>query len=378
MKKNIVRQHYIPLGFTLIAMCSCISCAGPSTPLGAPWATDASQVKNGPLSFIASIFKVSGRKPNSLSANIRLYPQRQILHRATPMTVVVDDLAGIRANYKLVVRYNGLDVTPSFLRQASLDFSENGKQLIVKVPTIRLAPGRDHLIEIVYGSGSVMNAYARLSPPHCSAIDRQKKISTTESFAPHDDLVDLIKEVSKQTGFNPAFTAALIAQESSFNPSSISVARAIGLTQVTPVADQELFKKHSDWPRYPGLNEMTLPWIKLLMMTGAINPENEWRLNPRRSIQGGLNYAELLLNRWTKGDNTEKIRTNFEDPDIETTKLMLASYHSGYARVNGAFSRLGRSWLTAPELNEARKYVNRVFSFCDHFSIGGTEYESET
>ena len=357
---------------------SLTGCAGPSTPLGAPWATDSSQVKNGPLSFIASIFKISGRKPDAMAANIRIYPQRQILHRPSPMTVVVEDLGGIRANYKLVVRYNGLDVTPSFLRQANLDFSDDGKHLVIQVPTIRLTPQRDHLIEVVYGSGSTLNAYARLAPPTCKAVDRQKTIVTTEKFEPTNELLSLIKDISKQTGFSAAFTAALIAQESGFDPSSVSWARAIGLTQVTPIADQELGKTNSDWPRYPGINDMSQPWIKMLVLTGTANEQNEWRLNPRRSIQGGLNYAHLLLDRWRTGENTDKIRAAFEDPDSETTKLVLASYHSGYARVNSAFTRLGRSWLTAPELKEARKYVNRVFSFCDHFSHGEAEYESET
>jgi hypothetical protein len=32
-----------------------------------------------------------------------------------------------------------------------------------------------------------------------------------------------------------------------------------------------------------------------------------------------------------------------------------------------AINRDGAAWLSAPELKEARRYVNRIFSFCDAF-----------
>lgn len=352
-------------------------CAGPATPLGALWATTSTEVKNGPLSFIASIFNFAGRGPDSVS-DIRFYPKRQILHRATPMTVVVEDLNGIRANYKLVVRYNGMDVTPSFMRQATVSYHDDGRQLVVRVPTIRLSPKKDHLIEIIYGNnGTRLNSYARYQPPTCNALEH-RNILSTDVFAPESELVGLIRTISEQTGFSPAFAAALVAQESSFNPRTISWARAIGLTQVTPVADDELAKNYSSWPRYPGLNSMPLPWVKMLVLTGTANEQNEWRLNPRASIFGGLTYLHMLVERWHEPDNLSRIRAVSDDPDQEITRLVLASYNSGYARVQGAYSRLGRAWLTAPELREARKYVNRIFSLCDHFANGEVDYENET
>lgn len=374
--RNVV-QGYVPLGLTAVLMAGC---AGPATPLGAPWATNSAQVKNGPLSFIASLFNFSGRSPaaaNASVSDIRFYPARQVLHRSSPMTVIIDDLNGVRANYKVVVRYNGIDVTPSFMRQAKIDFRDDGRQLVIRVPTVRLNPKKEHHIEVVYGNGANLSSYARFNPPVCRALDH-KNILTTDVFTPDSELVTLIQNVAKQTGFSPAFTAALIAQESSFNPRTVSWARAIGLTQVTPVADQELAKKHSEWPRYPGLNELPLAWMKMLILSGAANEDNEWRLNPRHSIRGGLTYAQMLVERWNEPQNLSRVKTSFEDPQAELTKLVLASYNSGYARVQGAFTRMGRNWLTAPELNEARNYVNRIFSLCDHFSHAEVDYENET
>jgi soluble lytic murein transglycosylase-like protein len=54
--------------------------------------------------------------------------------------------------------------------------------------------------------------------------------------------------------------------------------------------------------------------------------------------------------------------------EAERTKLLLASYNSGYARVLTALRTYGKNWITSPELHEARRYVNRISSYCDYFS----------
>jgi len=340
-------------------------CAGPTTPLGAPWATNSAQLKGGPLSFLSSLFDRPGN-PTS----IRFSPNHQVLHGRSPLNVRINDAHGIKENYRVIVRHNGIDVTGSFLRRARV--SRTPTQLDLYVPAVRIPPTKDHLIEVLYGATGpgdhvTMDTYARYEAPICRAFE-VNRIRHTGSFTPPRELLQLIEGLSLDAGLNPALTTGLIAQESAFNPKSVSWARAIGLMQMTPVAEDEVKTEVNNWPRYPGINAFPIPWVKFLIASGHVHAENEWRLDNERSIRGGLAFAVKLASRLSAPENIERIRSTFPDPDIAYTKLLLASYNSGYSRVWGAFSRLGPNWLKAPELNEARRYVNRVFSYCDHFT----------
>ena len=356
---------------TLIGLATYLfaGCAGPSTPLGAPWATNTAETRNGPLALLASIFRTQG-------SEIRFSPAHQNQHGASPLTVHIHDPNGIRNNYRLVVRHNGLDVTQSFLRQASVAISSN--DIKIHVPLLRLPADNEHLIEFIYSGANDLNAYARYQAPICHAFDK-KQIRTTDGFAPEKQLLSAIVRISALKGFNPAFTAGLIAQESGFNPRTVSWAKAIGLTQVTTVAENEVVDEYSEWPRYPGINELPAFFVKALVFSGHVNRHNEWRVNEEMSIYGGLTFAQSLSDRWSAPDNMAKIKATFEDPDTAVTRLVLASYNSGYARVSNALARYGANWLAAPELKEARKYVNRISSYCDHFSeIEEAHHEDQT
>lgn len=347
----------LPAVLTFIGMLLS-GCAGPATPLGAPWATTSDDVKNGPLSFIASLFEHG-------ASNIKFDPPHQVLHGPSPLKITITDPKGIKSNYKLVVRHNGLDVTTSFLRQATTTVRKD--RIVLDLPVLRLPPERDHLIEVIYGVSTDLAAYARYETPLCRAYD-QNRIQRLNGFNPGLRMVDLINKISKTKGFSPAFTAAVIAQESSFNPRTVSWAKAIGLTQITPVAEDEIVTEYAGWPRYPGINELPAMFVKALVLSGNANPTNEWRLEPGMSIHGGLTYMQRLVERWNTPENMARIRSSFPDPDEALTRLVLASYNSGYTRVYNAFIRHGSAWITAPELKEARKYVNRISSFCDYFS----------
>ncbi|MEW6055512.1 MAG: lytic transglycosylase domain-containing protein [Bdellovibrionota bacterium] len=359
------------LTIDLLVILLCYGCAGPTTPLGAPWATSSADVTNGPLSFMASIFKTS-------ETHIRFQPSRQVLHGAAPMKIIIEDLSGIKPNYRLVVRHNGLDVTSSFLKQSETIYQDGGRRLVVKVPVVRLSAKKDHLIEVVYGGQSNFTAYSRYDVPECSAFGNSKTLISTDGFKPDPYLLGLIEESSKQMGVSPTLTAALVAQESGFDPHTVSWAKAIGLTQITPIAEDEILKTYAQWPRYPGLNTMPAPWVKLMVLSRQANEENEWRLDARRSLQGGLVFLQLLSERWSTKENQQRIKELFNNPEVAHSRLVLASYNSGYSRVWSALNRHGVNWIAAPELKEARNYVNRVFSYCHHFSEAEVIYESET
>src|SRR6516162_9794653 len=87
----------------LTAILMTAGCAGPATPLGAPWATNAQDAKGSPQAFLPDMFHGKG------DAQIRFSPAHQNLHTKSPISVEVRDTTGIRPNFKLVVRHNGID-----------------------------------------------------------------------------------------------------------------------------------------------------------------------------------------------------------------------------------------------------------------------------
>jgi hypothetical protein len=376
-------------------------CAGPTTPLGAIWDLKPSRSEREKIvqrqeerpdelparalgsRAPASLFGFSTGFGTDRNPTVTFDPPRQVLHGPRTVKVIIDDPRGIRAGYDLKVRYHGHDITRSFLLQAHVSRVRHGQRLVVEVPSVRLSAISEHLIEVGYRNVDGRRAVERYHGPICRAFEHHA-LETTDDFNPDAQLLKAIEMVSKQTGFNPAFTAALIAQESAFNPKSVSFARALGLTQVTPLAETEVSDVFSNWPRYPGINELSAPMLKILVMSGKVNSKNEWRLNPERSIRGGLAFAQMLSDHWLDTEGYSKIGwiasgSGMDDAEVARTRLILASYNSGYTRVLSALHRYGSAWLTAPELKEARKYVNRIFSYCDAFQQTQEEsHENET
>lgn len=346
----------------LLSPLSVLACAGPTTPLGAVGAWKLSEIRNQLASeTLPSPSQKQGPK-------IRFTPSRQVLHGPKTLTILVEDPAGIPPEYQLKIVYNHLDVTQAFLGQAKISKDREGRNLEVKVRSVRLFSLRDHQIEVSYSAeNGVRKAFARYEPPTCHAFG-DTAISNTDLFEPSFELLMKIAKISMESGFSPSFTAALIAQESGFNPRTVSWARGIGLTQVTPVAEDEISKTYSNWPKYPGLNAMPILWVKMMVMAEEVNAKNEWRLDMDRSIQGGLAFASTLLKRWNEPEGMSWIAKMDEPTDLSRTKLLLASYHSGYSRVMSALRKHGKHWIRAPELRAARSYVNRILSYCSCFS----------
>lgn len=388
-------------GLASLAVCSTLTsgCAGPATPLGAIWdlrpqwqgsalTSDAlnegfdedghstglrpSELDREPSRKIASFLGMASPS-HEHDPKIQFDPPRQWLHGPHSLKVIIDDPRGVGRDYGFEVRYHGYDVTRSFLMQAKVMRENGGARLSVEVPQLRLSPSSEHLIEVGYSNPtSGKRAVSRLGAPYCSAFGKGD-IKNLDEFSPDPALLRSLETISKQMGFNPAFAAALVAQESAFNPQSVSLARALGLTQVTALAEEEVADSFPRWPRYPGLNGLPAPILKWLVMSGEINAKNEWRLDPAHSIRGGLAFAQRLADRWLDSESFSKVNWSgtragpVSEVDVARTRLILASYNSGYARVTQAIDHYGAAWLTAPELKEARKYVNRIFSYCDAF-----------
>ncbi|MGE4106847.1 MAG: transglycosylase SLT domain-containing protein [Bacteriovoracia bacterium] len=263
--------------------------------------------------------------------------------------------------------HNGIDVTETLMRQASSSVRGEERKILLTVPVVRLPAAEDNLIEVTYQGQSGAYGYARFEEPECMAF-RLHSVSNTADFSPSERVLKMIEEESVKEGFSPAFTAGLVAQESGFDPRVISWAKAIGLTQMTTLAEQEVIHQFPDFPRYPQAHEMPVPWLRALVMLKKMNPENEWRLDTRKSVRGGLAYAHYLADRWSTPENLDYIRKTFPDPEMAHTQLMLASYNAGYSRVYASLKKHGRGWLKTQEMRGIRGYVNRTVSYCYHFS----------
>jgi hypothetical protein len=307
---------------------------------------------------------------------INFRPAHQVLHRPHPLTVVIEDPSGISNDFDLQVSYNGFDVTGSFLEQATLRRDARSRKLAISVPSVTLRPSEDHSIEFYYRNSHGARVRATLGAPVCRPFLSQR-VESLDRFRTSPRVLALIERLSREAGFNPAFTAGLIAKESSFDLEAVSWARAIGLTQVTPIAETEISGSLAGYPRYEGLAELPLPVIKALIWSGRVNSENEWRLNPEKSVRGGLAFLLYLYDRWSTVENNARIAAlassesgtpGASDADELRMRLVLASYNSGYARVSGAFRRQPASWQNEPELKGIRKYVDQVVSYCDRFT----------
>ncbi len=353
-------------------------CAGPATPLGSIWATQVSEVRK----------DETPDEPPSVTegptgVKIEFRPARQVLHGPKPFVIHIEDLAGIDSEPKIEIRYDGIDVTPSFMRQSEFLPSASHTHLDLKIPVVRLSPAFDHRIEVSYFNSAGQVAVASYQAPVCRVFDNHP-VKHTDDFDPDPALIETIDKLAAEAQINPALITGLIAQESSFNSHTVSWAKAMGLTQVTPIAENELVDTSSayqsqiqNWPRFRGLDQLPASLVKMFVLTGKINEKNDWRIDKKLSVEGGLAYLRLLEKRW----GTAELKNRYDE--VERTKLILASYNSGSARVQVAVRNYGKNWLNAPELKEARRYVERIFSYCDFFSQEitterGSDYENKT
>jgi hypothetical protein len=361
-------------GVAFIAMLS--SCAGPTTPFGVPeGAPPELRAKIPPHSkkFLAKVV------PASLtSAEIRLRPDRQVLHEKSDLEISIHDPLGVPDEHRIQLFYNGFDVTNAFLEGAERSYSANGTGLDVHISSLRLSARREHGIEVRYlRRGRWLSATTFLEAPECPLND-SIPIRTTGRFRPPGSWLKKINDTARKESINPSLLTGLIAQESGFNPMALSPAKALGLTQVTPLADSDLTKLHPDWPRNEAIDDMPVAILRALISSGRLSAKNDWRLDPSRSIQGGVSYLNMLERFWRSEQNEARIRENFEDFDAALSEIVLASYNSGPSRVGNALQQMGPWYLDAPDLKAARQYVRYIASYCYHFAHGGIDYEDPT
>lgn len=342
------------------------SCAGPTNPWGNYGTRLPSKTNDVPVNFRT----LSSLPDDDIQeAKIDFYPKRQNLHETSEFTVIIEDPSTIPDNALLGLYYNGTDVTDAWLKRAKISYSNGQTVMTLVFHGIKLLPQNDHDVVVRYQRNPLSQALTEsYLSPSCS-LAALEPLGDLGDFQPKQkDYRHLIEGIATQEGVNPSLVAGLIAQESAFNPMAVSSAKAIGLTQVTKGAAHHVLETYENFPSYPDLHTYPVPLIKTMILSGEVNAENEWRLNPKYSIRGGIHYLKLVEDYWLTQENHQVLLKNYKEEEDILDDLILASYNSGPYRVKKELMKKGRRWLESDQLNEARKYVRKVKSFCYHFA----------
>ncbi len=342
--------------YCLLASGLLLGCAGPISPFGGldVWSGDG------------EMFWLDSTEMNA--SDFSLYPRRQVLHRPSNLKIAFNLVeTNSKEKPQLKVIYNRKDVTNTFLKSAKMrEETENSeKQIQYVFNKLILKPDRKHKID-VYWREKKSESYSHLTylPPEC-ALNSSLRMTSTAPFFPKQEYITTIKSIALSQQLNPSLLAGLIAQESGFVPTRISYAKAVGLTQVTSIADEEIRKLRPDWNSDPRIDKLSVSEVENLILNKEIGKSQDWRLDPAQAIEGGALYLNYLINYWNLPENKSLLSLN---PKTKTTAVILASYNSGAARVKSKIKANGEHWLDNSELKEAFKYVNSVVSYCYHFS----------
>ena len=353
MSKKSTIFNYLLLSFIMLVSSAC---AGPATPFGAisPF-SEKSTVKLTEDSV-------------SEGVEIEVTPKRFRYHKRSNVKIHIKDPEGIAPSAQYQVLYNHRDVTDSF--KVVKPRTKEPRELVLVYNGLKLPARKVHSIEVLYkrSQGSARTHRRAMKNPDCDYKASRAIASTLDFNVPAETIRDL-EEVSFNHEINPSMLAALAAQESGFNPKAVSWYRAIGLTQVTHIAEKEILKDVKDWPRYPGIQKLGFTKLKYKILKNEINQNNEWRLDPRLSLEGGAKYFNYLEGYWSRKDKQVLLAKSGGD----LTRLMLASYNIGPGSVSRAIERKGSEWMKDKEGITSAKYVNLVTSYCDEFGHGGHE-----
>ena len=330
-----------------------IGCAGPTSPFG------GLELGSGD-GFLA---KYTGAIEDRA---VQFTPKRQVLHQPADVSVEINTPYKISEQLDMRVVYNDRDVTHAFKKyvkghevfESSVKFSYLG---------LRLSPQENTILNFIFRSNRESPyVKANFLPPTCS-IKKPMTISNTGTFIPPENILKTIQHQAKEYKINPSFILGLVHQESGFDGNAVSSSRAVGLTQITPLAADEVQRFRVDWKRYTKFDVASPRQIKKLIVNKKVTEKQDWRLSPERSVEGGLLYLQYLEYYWADEKNAEILQSR---PSIDYGAVILASYNSGAARVKNQILDADTRWLEQPKLKEAYRYVNRISSYCYHFSEG--------
>jgi hypothetical protein len=334
------------------------SCAGPTTPFGAELfhqkRFDAIKTRS-----VASSFSFLEDKIQITSS-----PKTKLFHKPYDLSFIIKNPRGLKQPFQYNILYNG-QIIERWLKTEEIQFNKDHTEATITFKGIRLKPElTNNITFLYYDKENHAPLFYDLTSPECS-LSRYTKIKRINPFNEKQYLLKKMNKVAKDRDINPILLASLVAQESSFNPKAVSIARAVGLTQVTPIADHDIRSINPTLVSYPNTSKMSYLDLKYKIYKGIINEKNDWRLNEEKSLEGGAIYLEWLKNYWTNKQNKRFLSRHLTN--IKETDIILASYNSGATRVRKNIIKLKNRWLYSNQLGEAKKYVYNIKSYCNDF-----------
>lgn len=330
-----------------------MSCAGPTNPFG------------GDI-FISEKFTLDQDFKRE-DIKLTFSPGRQYYNSPHDLKIKLIDPNFDIKNFKYEIIYNNKKLNRWFKTEEIKFPKLKSDPIVISFKNLSILPGNINKIQFLYyPNGSRFPVVHNLNIPECLKDFKPDKLNITP-FRITNQLENNIKVLSGKYNYNPSLVAALIAQESSFNPKAVSFARALGLTQVTPTAHQEIQRYKKEWFIYPKFRDLSLNTIKSQLKQNQINAKNDWRLDEKKSIEGGIIYLNYLLSYWSTPDKTAILSQVFKN-DIPKIDILLASYNSGAYRVKKSILKNQENWLFDKKLKEARKYVMNIKSYCYSFN----------
>lgn len=330
------------------------SCAGPTSPFGAQ-------------ALVFSEFRAEPQKliKHAIEQEIS---QRQVYHTPFDLVLNIKDDKNIPKDFRFEILHNGKRLHRWWRSEKILMNPLNPTQAKVVFENLSLLPGRKNEITFLYyrDKNSKPVAYKFL-PPHCP-LRTGRSIASLTPFQPKGVHIESLESIAKNNEINPSLLAALVAQESSFNPLAISWAKALGLTQVTPLANEDILRQRPEWKHDPQIKDLSFLELKAKILTKKLTKEQDWRLDETKSLEGGSIYLNLLSDYWSRPSVKQTLDRSF-NKDIPLTDILLASYNSGAYRVKRSILRKKEKWLESRELKEARKYVMNIKSYCHAFAM---------
>jgi len=334
------------------------SCAGPYHPFGSNYSV--SQIGN-------DLLNKSTAKETSDdldSENITFSPKYQVLHESRNFSIEIKRTKNSN-DERVYFYYNNTDITKQV--EAISNLEKYSDKLVYKIDKLTLPPVESHNFSVIYKPTPEANPIGKTYPfPNCDIHD--DPLLSSAKIRARTSVKNALKKISEETKLNSALMAGLIEQESSFNPKAVSWAKAVGLTQITPLAEKQLLE-NKDYDSYPRWGRLPASVLKTYIETGKINKHNDWKLDPMQSIKGGFDYLDYISTYWKKPQNVEAFPDQIKNNNEELTSIILASYNSGPSRVKRNLLKRGMYWLEARELKEARKYVYKVKSYCRQYAI---------
>ena len=331
------------------------SCANPLNPFG------------NSLFDLETLDEATIHTDKSKDIKIAFHPERQNLHSSHNLKIKISSKKEISPDNVIIV-WNKKIVGSGIRKIAST--SKENNSIIIKIPTVKLSPDLEHDLIVHYRDNEkiISKAYDK---PKCD-IGELQAIKSLYPFKVSRIFKHKIEKYALEKKINPSLVSGLIASESSFNPNAVSYAKALGLTQITNIAHAELQDDIPGWNIDKRTRIFPAPVIKSLINLKKITKKSDWRLDIDKSIQGGVGYLEYLIGYWKKFEKTNSLT------DEQRTNLILASYNFGPFRIKKYFRRNQNNWLNHKRLKEAKKYTNKIKSYCYHFTnYQGKNYDEK-